>query len=115
MSSHVWGDLSYVGLAFRHVLLSALAAPGNAVDTAADARPFALSVDSVAPAFEQFPLQRHARNYLLRAAAEVHSADSVESSVPPELVLWPGGGSEGHEEVGELAEVQEVLGWLWEW
>jgi hypothetical protein len=104
LSSHVWNDPSYVGLAFRYVLLSARAAP------AADARPFALAVDAVAPVFGQFALQRHARDYLLRAAAEAYSADSVGSSVPPELVLWPGGGNEGHEEVGELAEAQEVLG-----
>jgi hypothetical protein len=47
----------------------------------------------------------------LRVAAEVDSADSVESSAPPELVLLPGGGNEGREEVGELVEAQEVLGW----
>ena len=98
------------------MLLSAPAAPDNAVDVAAvDARPFALAVDAAAPAFGQFVLQRHARGYSLRAVAEVYSSDSVGSSVPPELVLWPGGGNEGHEEVGELAEAQEVLGWLWEW
>lgn len=91
-----------------------LSAP--AVDAAAvDAKPFARAVDAVAPAFGQFALQRHAPGYSSRAAAEVYSSDSVKSSVPPELVLWPGGANEGHEEVDELAEAQEVLGWLWEW
>jgi hypothetical protein len=106
LSSQAGNDLNYVGLAFRYVRLSA---------PAVDARPFARAVDAVAPAFEQFALQRHAPGYSLRAAAEVYSSDSVESSVLPELVLWPGGANEGHEEVGELAEAQEVLGWLWEW
>jgi hypothetical protein len=91
------------------VLLSALAAPDGAVD----ARPFvALVVDVVAPAFGQSALQIRAQDYSLRVAAEVDSADFVESSAPPELVLWLDGGNEGHEEVGELAEAQEVLGWL---
>jgi hypothetical protein len=116
LSSQAGNDLNYVRLAFRYVRLSAPAAPDNAVDAAAvDARPFARAVDAVAPEFGQFALQRHAPGYSLRAAAEVYSSDSVESSVPPELVLWPGGANEGHEEVGELAEAQEVLGWLWEW
>jgi len=95
------------------VLLSALAAPDDADDAAVDARPFvALVVDAAAPAFGQSALQIRAQDYSLRVAAEVDSADSVESSAPPELVLWLGGGNEGHEEVGELAEAQEVLGWL---
>ena len=83
------------------MLLSALAAPDNVVDAAVvDARPFALAVDVVAPAFGQSALQRHAWDYSLRVAAVVDSA---------ELALWPDGGNEGHE-VGELAEAQEVLG-----
>ena len=110
LSSQAWNDPSCVDLAFRYVLLSALAAPDNAVDAAAaaaaaaavDARLFALAVDVVAPAFGQSALQRHARDYSLRVAAVVDSA---------ELVLWPDGGNEGHE-VGELAEAQEALGWL---
>jgi hypothetical protein len=98
---------------FRYVLLSALAAPDGADDGAVDARPFvALVVDVVAPAFGQSALQIRAQDYSLRVAAEVDSADFVESSAPPELGLWLGGGNEGHEEVGELAEAQEVLGWL---
>jgi hypothetical protein len=104
LSSQAWNDPSSVGLAFRYVLLSAPAAPDNAVDAAVDARPFALAVDAVAPAFGQFALQRQEQGYSSRAAAEVYSADSVVSSVPPELVLWPGGGNEGHEEVDGLAE-----------
>jgi hypothetical protein len=98
------------------VLLSAPAAPDNADDAddaVVDARPFvALVVDAAAPAFGQSALQIRAQDYSLRVAAEVDSADSVDSSAPPELVLWLGGGNEGHEEVGELAEAQEVLGWL---
>jgi hypothetical protein len=97
------------------VLLSVLAAPDTADDAAVDARPFvALVVDAAAPAFGQSALQMRAQDYSLRVAAEVDSADSVELSAPPELVLWLGGGNESHEEVGELAEAQEVLGWLWE-
>ena len=85
------------------MLLSALAATDNTVDAAVvDARPFALAVDVVAPAFGQSALQRHAPGYLLRVVAVVDSAG---------LVLWPGGGNEGHE-VGELVEAQEVFGWL---
>ena len=96
------------------MLLSALAAPDDAVDAAVDdARPFvALVVDAAAPAIGQSALQIRAQDYSLRVAAEVDSADSVESSASPELVPWLGGGNEGHEEVGELAEAQEVLGWL---
>ena len=96
------------------MLLSALAAPADAVDAAVDdARPFvALVVDAAAPAFGQSALQIRAQDYLLRVAAEVDSADSVESSVSPELVPSLSGGNESHEEVGELAEAQEVLGWL---
>lgn len=99
------------------MLLSALAAPDDAVDAVDaavdDARPFVvLVVDAAAPAIGQSALQMRAQDYSLRVAAEVDSADSVESSAPPELVLWLGGGNEGHEEVGELAEAQEVLGWL---
>jgi len=107
------------------VLLPALAAPDDAADAADDAddaaadaaaddaRPFvALVFDAVAPAFGQSALQIRAQDYSLRVAAEVDSADFVELSAPSELVLWLGGGNEGHEEVGELAEAQEVLGWL---
>jgi hypothetical protein len=91
------------------VLLSALAA----ADAAVGARPFvALVVDAAAPAFGQSALRMRAQGYSLRVAAEVDSADSVESSAPPELVPWLGAGNEGHEEVGELAEAREVLGWL---
>ena len=100
------------------MLLSALAArDGVDVDAAVvGVGPFAELVSDVAAlAFEPSARQVYEQDYSSKVAAEEGSADSVDSSAPPELVRWPGGGNVDHDEVGELRGAQEVLKWPEEW